>query len=421
MLTMVVKSLIIASLRFLLILFARIWIFLQSFFGEKFSKNSKKIRVFNLDLHTSLVADIKSGLNPYDVTLVSWCVSGNNRNFRKFRKVPDPVPHIYAKNWLDIRLEDLEKFRTKYRRYLETFDLFVVCFPPAFFEIFLDFGKPILVLVGTRYEAPYTNHPESWERLNSKLQAGVKSGQVKLVSNNKADVEYIEYFTGLQPKYLPSLCDYTKMQWRPNSSSKVILSKSISLISQIEDGTLKEWSEIKVALGNNYSWRELSRVSEVLVIPYNVSTMTLFELATAGIPVTVPSKKFLGELSVKFHGVLSELTFYQILNLDSSELALGDPNKIGSLSDISWWLDRADFYNLELMPNVRFIDSIEELHLPHPMNQSVESSTLVHRKVKERNEAIFQARQELIIQFLSESKKAIRSATKIAPCDSVSS
>lgn len=402
-------------------LFGRLWISLQSFFGSKFCQNSKKIRIFNLDLHTSLIADLKSGFDLYDVTFVSWCVSGNNRNFRKFRKVPDPVTHIYGRNWLDIRLQDLEKFRRRHQRYLETFDLFIVCFPPAFVEIFLDFGKPILVLVGTRYEAPYTNDPESWGRLNLKLQAGVESGQVKLVANNIADVDYIKHFTGLQSKYLPSLCEYTKMLWNPQTGSKVILSKSGLLVSQIEGATFNEWRDIKGVLGKNYSWREMSKVTEVLFIPYNVSTMTLFELATAGIPVTVPSKKFLMELSQKFQGVLSELSFYQILKLDSGKLGLDNPNRINSLSHVEWWLDRADFYNLDLMPNVRFIDSMEELQLPHPMSQSVENSIKVQRRVFDRNEAIFQERRELILQFLSESKKRIPSPTKRTLGDTISS
>lgn len=211
------------------------------------------------------------------------------------------------------------------------------------------------------------------------------------------------------------------MLWNPRTGSKVILSKSSLLVSQIEGVTFNEWRDIKGVLGKNYSWREMSKVSEVLFIPYNISTMTLFELATAGIPVTVPSKKFLMELSHKFQGVLSELSFYQILKLDSGKLSLDNPNRLNSLSHVEWWLDRADFYNLDLMPNVRLIDSIEELQLPHPMSQSAEGSIKVHRRIFDRNEAIFQERDELILQFLSESKKTIPSPSKRTLGDTISS
>lgn len=48
------------------------------------------------------------------------------------------------------------------------------------------------------------------------------------------------------------------------------------------------------------------------MVPQNISTITLFELATAGVPVAISSRRFFHELKPDFEGVLDELTFAAI-------------------------------------------------------------------------------------------------------------
>jgi len=326
----------------------------------------RRPRIFNLDLHTSLIEDLKVGLAEFDVKLVSWSVSGNNRNFRKFYKIPDPVKGIYGKSWLELQRADFDIFREKYNRYLRTFDGFIVCFPPAFAEIFVEFDKPILVYFGTRYEAPFTNSADDWDFLNSVLTSGQKTGQINFVTNNLADLNYYKYFTESTAAYLPSLCDYTKAEWVQGGNQKVIFSRDERIAAEVSLKTDCDWLSPQMAFGKAYSWKKLSQVEEVLVIPYNISTMTLFELATLGIPVSIPSAQFLETLRLRFEGILSELSFFTVLQLSLEELDEANPNRIDLKEIREWWTRYADFYNAELMPNVRLIDSFEDLSTPHP-------------------------------------------------------
>jgi hypothetical protein len=122
----------------------------------------------------------------------------------------------------------------------------------------------------------------------------------------------------------------------------------------------RKWVGYREFLGKNYKWQDFDSISEILVIPYNISTMTLFEFATAGIPVAIPTPRFLKQLTSSFDGVLSELSYYQVLKLKSDYLESNNPNKFGSDYFFDWWLERSDFNNSKLMPNVRLIDSFEE-------------------------------------------------------------
>lgn len=48
--------------------------------------------------------------------------------------------------------------------------------------------------------------------------------------------------------------------------------------------------------------------------------MTLFELATAGVPVAVPSRRWLKQLRVEGFNVLNECTFHELANLSTDHL-----------------------------------------------------------------------------------------------------
>jgi hypothetical protein len=370
------------------------------------SSNNKKLYLFNVDLHTSIIADLACGLKDFDVKLVSWNLSNNNRNFRKFFKVQDPAAGLGAKKWLDLGFEDLNLFKRRYKRYLATFDGFIVCFPPPFMELFLEQRKPILIVIGTRYESPYTDREEEWERFNGLLKKGYSSGKIMVAANNQGDVKYFKYFTQIEPEYVPSLCEYTRQPWSKKTDYRIIISRGgmqLRNLIQVESG--HQWFSPREKFGSNYSWADLHQVSEVLLLPYNISTMTLFELATAGVPVSVPSKKLLKNLRSLDPEILSELSFFQIRQLPTSSLKDDNPNKTDKESIIDWWLDCADFYDTELMPNVRVISDLAQLGEPHPLTLERIRSDF-ELKLNNRNRALYARRHEMLWDFVHQIEKS---------------
>ena len=70
----------------------------------------RRPRIFNLDVHTSVIADLKKGAESLDLSITNWSISGSNRVFRKLLWVPDPVRAINAASWKSIDSKLIEEF-----------------------------------------------------------------------------------------------------------------------------------------------------------------------------------------------------------------------------------------------------------------------------------------------------------------------
>jgi hypothetical protein len=335
-------------------------LYFDEYFSELRFKSSRPV-FFNLDLHISVMRDLQQEIISKKMRSIRWSISGSNTFSRKIYRISDPVEVINSQTWANLDDELIAKFGIRYRKFLSKFDGFIVTHTPSFAELYRDFNKPILVINSTRYEAPYTNDEKKWKKLDRYLIEGVKEQNIMIASNNLGDADYLKYKTGIDSRVVPSLCEYTNVIWKFGGTKKVVVSQSPELDDFIERITDGEWLGVRKVMGDNYKWNQYLDVREVLYLPYNISTMSLFELATAGVPVCVPTKKFLIDLAQRFSGILSELSYFQIRKLSVDNLAKDDPNNFMSPQFLEWWLDRADFYNTDLMPNVRTISSFEEL------------------------------------------------------------
>ena len=362
-----------------------------------FRSRSKTPILFNLDLHISVMRDIQQELKSKRVKSIRWSISGSNRFSRTIYKISDPVDVVNSQTWFGLDEELISAFEDRYRKFLSKFDGFVVTHTPAFSQLYRNFDKPILVINSTRYEAPYTNNLNQWKNLDRFLINKVEKNRMLLVSNNVGDSDYLKYKTGIVSRVVPSLCDYTNLNWIPGGTQKVIVSRSPELEDFIERETGGEWRGIRKVMGDNYSWEQYFSVKEILYIPYNISTMSLFELATAGVPVSVPSREFIKEISSQFPGVLSELSYFQVRSLPVGQLSKDDPNNYLSESFQDWWLQRADFYDSFLMPNVRVIPNFEALQLN--ISDTWHNFSVFKANLSKRNKRVSEQRSALISNF----------------------
>ena len=349
--------------------------------------------LFNLDLHISVIRDLEQEMQTRKINTVCWSISGSNRFSRSFYKVSDPVDVVNSRTWSGLDEVLISQFEYRYRKFLSRFDGFIVTHTPAFAQLYRNFNKPILVLNSTRYEAPYSSDEFKWRDLDNYLVGATGKKKLLIASNNFGDADYLNYRTGIDSRIIPSLCDYTDFNWKPGGRQKVIISRSLELDEFIEKLTGGKWRGIRKVFGANYNWKQYVNVEEVLYIPYNISTMSLFELATAGIPVVVPSRDFLKELSTHYSGILSELSYFQVGELPVSKLSMDDPNNYLSEQFQDWWLARADFYNKNLMPNVRVISDFTELMENRSLGDSYHDSIVL------RNSVLQEKRRELIGSF----------------------
>jgi hypothetical protein len=112
--------------------------------------------------------------------------------------------------------------------------------------------------------------------------------------------------------------------------------------------------ESKTYLAEGY----LDAYSAVVHLPYNISTMSMFQQVRANIPIWVPSKRLLKELLTdpKEPTELSWTVFAPGAETNASAMDNVRDPKI-----VERWLESADFYNPEILPLVFEFDSVQEL------------------------------------------------------------
>lgn len=327
-----------------------------------FRRLSRRKWVFNLDCHVSVIADIQLGLTRLsDVKLVSWSLSKHNFVFRSFFVDPDPVYAIDSENWSDLTEERIQSFLRRYGRFLRCFDGFIVTYPVGFIRLFSSLGKPILAVAAIRYEHPFGSDAERWQRLDDEIRELSDSGKLLLFANNRGDADYAGHFLERQLEVVPSVCDYIALNRSSSPDVRIVQSRSKQLESEIASTLGAPWLTAREYFGKRYSWQLMSQVDVILYVPYNTSTMTLFELATLGIPTLIPAGLLLDKLASDWDGVVSELSFRQRLDPLVHPKAKGFPGADQRHPDfVDWWLERADFTNADLMPNVRLVEELSD-------------------------------------------------------------
>lgn len=352
------------------------------------------MRFFNLDCHIAVIADLVEVFGALGHSVTSWSISGHNWVFGRSATEVDVVT---PQTWRNIDTTMADEFWNRYGDFLDGFDGFICTYPPIFSLLYQRSSKPIIIQAPIRYEVPYTNKPESWNLFNSYLKDGIDRNKIIPIANSLYDKKYCELFTKREWKLIPNICSYTKTNWSPSSSAFLYsgkvpfrFTKHYSFLSWVQSAfasfpfskrrafrKLLMTNDVLVHLAHplvnkgklrGYSWEELSQFQGIVMVPYNASTMSLFEHYSANIPLFIPSKSFLLELWKSYSelGVLSELSWNQVLDLaPHSQVPFNgrvpDPNAFNSLQSVDYWLDFADFYNLDWMPHLVYFDSWEDL------------------------------------------------------------
>lgn len=358
------------------------------------SEATNPLRLFNLDLHVSVIADFESILKRLygdRVELTQWSISGHTW---VFNKQPAKVHIITQSSWTDINDEMIQQFHEIYGDFLGTFDAFVVTHTPVFCRLYERYNKPIILINTCRYEQPYCWNGDihQWLELNACLKRLEQAGNLFAVSNNRADREYMHLGAEVDSVVIPSLCDYTGVQWKP-SEEKALLYTNEEAVPPMESLILRS------TLPKPFSWSDLMMRKAIVHVPYEISTMSIAEQYTAGVPVFFPTKDFLQKLwifnEIDFQGPYAR----EVPIPNGLQMPLDSPDAH------MWWLDRADYYDSEAMKYVNYFDSWEDL------KTKLDAFSETPEQIQERLDWI-QIRKEKILAAWADLLKA---ALKIDP------
>lgn len=295
------------------------------------------MRFFNLDCHISVIADVRNILQIIDPTIeiVDWSLSGHTFVMGKERANP---LHINANTFMSLNLSMIEGFHHEYDEFLSGFDGFIACHPVSFAMLYAKYNKPVIVVNSCRYDIPFcwSKNMAMRHHLQQCLRDLSSRGLLYLVSNNKADAGYLKHDIPIEHPVIPSLCLYTNMRYNPRETVNKILCYS--------GGHLFVHNRVEKKQPG-FKWSDLMRYKGIVHFPYEVSTMSIFEHYSSGIPLIFPSKRLLKEMWESGTNKLQSISAYwgrETLDKD-------------------YWLNNADFYDEENMKYVYFFDSPAEL------------------------------------------------------------
>ena len=293
-------------------------------------------KLFNLDAHISVISDIKDifkKLYGDAVQITNWSLSDHRWVFG-FPYVN--VKHITQRSWKSINKDMIATFQKEYDSYLSQFDGFIVTHTPVFAQIFEKYGKPIIMVNSCRYNQPFcwNNDFQEQKLLTAALKRMVSTGQLYIVSNNKADQEYLRLGTGIESTWIPSLCAYTNVKHDPSTAKDVVFTYGAREHFPTSDKVLNK--------RNGSTWKDMYSCQAIIHRAYEVSTMSISEQYTAGVPLLMPSKAYYTKLADEGESPILSIYMKQCHDdfYDAFEQTF----------DLQFWIDRADFYDEENMP-----------------------------------------------------------------------
>jgi hypothetical protein len=293
------------------------------------------IKLFNLDLHVSVIEDIKYIFKKFygdNVEITNWSISKHNWIFNK------DTPEVIGINdisWMNFNEDMIELFHAAYDDYLSEFDGFIVTHTPVFSMLFEKYKKPILCINSCRFDQPFCVIKTPMEQVFlTALERMVQSKQLTIVSNNKADSMYLYNATKIISHVIPSLCLYTEASHIPINKGFVIYGEKCIFPEH----------RLLIERPAKYSWKELYSYQGIVHVPYEMSTMSIFEQFMAGVPLFFPTKEF-----YKMCIISDTMSFISIYSNSKPTL---------TERDIDIWFDQADFYTL---PYINYYDSFDDL------------------------------------------------------------
>lgn len=339
--------------------------------------------IWSSDYHISPIRDFKGvirnirGIDSFEVldkslsghcTLTGTCAGGDLQILNKSTGMTlGGCPNKFKEHFWKVYRTDPE---------FKQIDAFICNHAISLCELFMPFGKPMILVASTRYEIGRLSQ-DAWSRWNKNLIAITAKNGNFLVANNRYDAEYIKHFTGLNVPVLPSLCLYVNSTYKP-TRQEILIGPS-----RLSPGAAKLIAELNVAVQSNrkvnglefvkirdlykkYEYVDLARHRAILLIPYQVSIMSIFEYYSMGIPLFAPSLELLIRWQLDYL-VMRELSWncatgrckaHSAIAHDSTSPHACDPNNILSGECLREWLQYADFYQ---WPGIVLFDSWDDL------------------------------------------------------------
>ena len=334
----------------------------------------KKLVVWSLDYQFGPVSDMRSLLEPLGVEFIEhtlyhscdlMCTCDQHKGFPIF----NPYNIIY------VNPDDIERF---FNQYKNEYDIkrahsFLVSYSMAILPLYSLLNRSVIAVASHRYERTIHSDDHRWIALNGHIRAMASQKRHVIGANSLYDREYMHFFTGIVPDYIPSFCAYTGVHYNPTRMSYLYAMPPHTPLGNFwHKRLLEHFKNMKANfevedMGQVYKNNEYADVAEhlgIIYVPYQTSMMMFFEQYTMGIPLFAPTLDYLVRLHMDYYVVFDKTVINRerqkgsIITPHPSMKDTYDPNNDVNVDSVRHWLSLSDFYQF---PNITRFESVEKL------------------------------------------------------------
>jgi len=261
---------------------------------------------------------------------------------------------------------------------MQSVDGFLCYDPPAICELYAPFNKSLIIIASNRYYITRQSK-ERWTTWNENLMHYASDPRNIIAANNRYDVEMVRYFTGLEAELIPTFAGYTRSTYNPYRQGFLLAKRRVD--EEFEWIFLSQFNEACKSFDKSqpvpelirmkqhyprYKYADLAAHQGIVHLPYQVSTISIFEQYHMNIPLFFPSKELLLKWSME-RWVVRERTLPWMkrdprpytFSPHPSQSHVPSPNDNDDAEAVAYWLQFADYYYL--LPHITYFDSAEHL------------------------------------------------------------
>lgn len=191
---------------------------LQELLKPIFTK--KRLVIWSLDHHPAPIFDVKSLVEPLGVELIDHSIYGHCQRMCScddFKSL-SPLEEGDLLFKIDSRLVDRIYRDPRAAPDIARADAFLVAYSIPLIELFMRYNRSIIVVAAIRYHL-WLPEVSRWRKLNDWLRELSSQRRHVIGANSRYDVEYMHYFLGARPDYVPSFAGYTGEHYNPTRRS----------------------------------------------------------------------------------------------------------------------------------------------------------------------------------------------------------
>ena len=180
----------------------------------------KRLVIWSLDHHPSPIYDIKSLVEPLGVEFIDHTVFPNCQRMCSCNDFKS-LSFLHSDDLLwNLNFGSIEQIYKDSRAAsdIARADAFLVTYSLLLIELYMRYNRSIIVVAANRYNV-WLADESRWHQQNDRLRALMSHRRHVVGANSVYDVEYMHYFLGVRPDYVPCFTGYTGEHYHPTRQS----------------------------------------------------------------------------------------------------------------------------------------------------------------------------------------------------------